>query len=593
MRTLTAAMAILLCCAVLHSAKLPPNLKWLTSNEPTFASDKAQKGGVIRGYLISFPMTLRTVGPDSNGNFRGFITDEAKLTYAELGLAEMHPNTKNMYPALATHWAIGKDKKTVYYKLDQDARWSDGTPVTADDYLHRLEFMRSKEITAPWYNNYYTENFDKIIKFDDHTIAVVLNKAKPDLLYMTSMSPSPKHYYGKLTEDFVTKYNWKIAPNTGPYYIAEVNKGHSVVFRRKKDWWAKDKKYFKYRYNVDKIIIKTIRDNNIAFEHFKNANLDTFRMTIPQFWHIKSKMKEVDLGYVHKLKFYNQLEMPNYAIFINMDKEIFKDKNVRYGFAHAMNIGKVIKAVLRNDYERLESWASGQGEFSNPNIKARKFDLKKVDEYMKKAGWGKRGPDGIRVKDGKRFSVRMSYGWPSHTPRLVVIKEEAKKAGIEIKLQLLDSAAAFKAMLEKKHEVAWGGLSTGIRPAYRQSYHSVNAHKTQTNNFTNTDDPEMDRLIGLYRNSLNNKERAALSKKIIAGIHETGAIIPTFSIPYFREGYWKWVEFPENLTKRNEYVTDYGLFWINKEVKEETLRAFKRREPLGKTIKINDYWKVK
>jgi hypothetical protein len=96
----------------------------------------------------------------------------------------------------------------------------------------------------------------------------------------------------------------------------------------------------------------------------------------------------------------------------------------------------------------------------------------------------------------------------------VVLKEEAKKAGIELQLLKLDPSTAFKKILEKRHDVAWLGWSTGMRPHFWEFWHSVNAHKGQTNNVTNVDDPEMDRLIDAYRNSLDETERIDLAHRI-------------------------------------------------------------------------------
>ena len=80
---------------------------------------------------------------------------------------------------------------------------------------------------------------------------------------------------------------------------------------------------------------------------------------------------------------------------------------------------------------------------------------RKAREYLEAAGWRDRGPDGILVKDGQRLSLRVTYGTPLHTDRLVILREEAKKAGIELELSLLDSASSFKQMQEKKHQIAW------------------------------------------------------------------------------------------------------------------------------------------
>ena len=58
------------------------------------------------------------------------------------------------------------------------------------------------------------------------------------------------------------------------------------------------------------------------------------------------------------------------------------------------------------------------------------------------------------------------------------------------------------------------------------TFHSINAHKPQTNNVTNTDDPELDQLIETYRNSLDEEERIKLSLIIQQKIHEIGAFVP-------------------------------------------------------------------
>jgi microcin C transport system substrate-binding protein len=201
---------------------------------------------------------------------------------------------------------------------------------------------------------------------------------------------------------------------------------------------------------------------------------------------------------------------------------------------------------------------------------------------MSSAGWT-RGSDGIWQKNAIRFSVKVTYSYEEHMPRLVVLKEDALKAGVELLLERLDSTAMFKKILEKKHDVAWMGWSTNIRPSYWQGWHSDNAHKPQTNNITNTDDPELDELIDKYRASLNEQERINLSLKIQNAIHKTGAFVPTFMVPYVKQGYWRWIELPGfKGTRRTDDLFDPfssmtgGLFWMNSGKKEETFNAMKK-----------------
>ena len=558
------------------TAVLPATIQWLTNDtDPVFSSSKAEKGGIFHLALISFPMTFRVVGPDSNGSFRSAILDN------QLNLINIHPNTGRIIPELATHWAFGDDQKTMYFKLDRDARWSDGAPVTAWDYVYTLEFMRSEHIIAPWYNDYYTREIEKVDVIDDYTIAVVSTKAVPDLHLKLMIAPTPRHYFKTLDEHFVEAYNWAVVPNTGAYQIADFKKGKYVKFMRKKQWWAADKKYLHHRFNADFVVFDVIRDFNLQWEYFKKGRIDAFALTIPKYWYDKSKTAVFENGYVNKIWFFNDQERSAQGMWLNQDKEIFKNRQVCYAFAHAMNVEKVMDQVLRGDYYRLPQAFYGYGEYTNPDITPRKYDIHAVARLMKEAGW-KRGEDGIWLKNGRRFSVKVTYSFEEHTPRLVVLKEEARKAGVELLLENLDATAAFKKILEKKHDVAWMGWSTNIRPSYWQGWHSDNAHKPQTNNITNTDDPELDRLIDQYRNSLDSDERIDLSKKIQVLIHDTGAFVPTFMVPYVRMGYWRWMKLPDHHgTRRSESLFDPfdssvgGLFWIDEGARQTVMDAEK------------------
>ncbi|MDB2447101.1 extracellular solute-binding protein [bacterium] len=580
---------------LLGTFKLPAGLKWETNDsDPTYASSDAVKGGSYTASISSYPLTFRYVGPDSNGSFRGNINEN------RLGLTGTHPNTRNPVPELATHWATGKDNKTVYYKLDPKARWSDGKPVTADDFVFMLKFMRSKHIVAPWYNHHYTNEIEAITKHSPWVLSVKTAKPHPKKLLLdnANQTPVPAHFH-KLDKDWIKNYNWKTEPNTGPYMITDFKKGKNVVFTRKKNWWASERKYYKNRFNVDRVFFKVVRDLNAQWEYFKKGELETMGLTLPQYWHDKAKGEIWDKGYVNKLWFYTDSPQPIYGMWLNTADSMWKeDKNLRYAFAHAMNVDKVLKQVLRGDYERLNTTFHGYGDYSNYDIKAREFNLGKVDELMKLSGWA-RGKDGIWKKGPKRFSVTVTYGAAHHQDRLVVIQEEAKKAGIEVNLHLLDSSASFKTMLEKKHQVAWTGWGAGMIPAYRQFYHSENANKPQNNNFSNTSDPEIDKAIEKYRNTFDEKEKAKVSRKIQALVHEEGSTITTFLVPYFRIGYWRYWRLPETPgTKLSGSSFDLfststgGLFWLDQGMKEETLKAKKVGKGFGKSTVVNKGYKI-
>jgi microcin C transport system substrate-binding protein len=580
--------------------RLPDNLLWITNDEdPEFASPDAQRGGTFRTSMPSFPLTLRRVGPDSNGGFAGY------LRYNQLSLVAWHPNTRRPIPSLASHWAFDPDGKTVYYLIDEDARWSDGVPVTAADFEFTRDFMRSKDIVAPFYNDYYTTQVVDVRAYGDRIVGVEGASPKPpdELMYEYSVGVVPKHFH-KLDKDWVSVYNWRIEPNTGPYQISEVRKGKYIEFKRDPNWWANDRKYYRHRFNPDKIRVKVVRDYNIEFQHFLRGDTDTFGLVMPQFWHEKATGPAFDNGYIARYWFYNDVPQPAAGMFLNEDDPVLRDRNVRLALAHALNFDRVIRTVLRNDYARMQTFNEGFGDYDNRSIKAREFDLGKAREYLEAAGWRDRGPDGILVKDGRRLSLRVTYGSPFSTDRLVVLREEAKKAGIELELSLLDSASAFKQMQEKKHQIAWmTWANQGASPEYWQFFHSANAHIPQTNNLMNHDDPKMDALIDAYRASSIKAERVELAHQLEQMIFDSGSVIPSFEVPYTREAAWAWVKLPAWLGVRTTDVlfdplemsagmySAGGLFWIDVEEKRRVRAAMSAGQKLPPILKIDETYR--
>ncbi len=82
--------------------------------------------------------------------------------------------------------------------------------------------------------------------------------------------------------------------------------------------------------------------------------------------------------------------------------------DVRIGIAHALNFQKVIDVDFRGDYTRMQSTFAGFGRFTNPNVKARPFDVPMAREHFAKAGFTTSGKDGVLVNSaGKRLSVTL------------------------------------------------------------------------------------------------------------------------------------------------------------------------------------------
>ena len=589
--------------------KLPADLAWENgSHLPEMGSSDAQKGGTQYGRMQDFPRTLRTVGPDSNGGFRRYLLDEVSIN-----VAHRHFNEFDFYPGLAESWAIDWEKKTVYVKLDPAARWSDGEPVTADDFLFMFFFYQSAYIVAPWYNNWYSSQYLNITKYDDLTFSITVPSAKPDMdSRVLQLRPVPEHFYKRLGDDFVERYQWKFAPTTGAYVIndKDIRKGRSITLTRQKDWWAGNKKNFRFRYNPDRIHFSVIRDTPKVFEAFKRGDIDQFGLDLAEYWYEKLPNNDPDVakGYIHKSVFVNDRPRPTYGLWMNTSKPLLDNQNIRIGINHASNWKLIIDKFFRGDYKRMRTSSDGYGEFSHPTLTARPFNIELAQDFFAEAGFNRRGPDGILINDeGTRLSFTLSSGYESLKDVLTILKEEAAKAGLEFRVELLDGTSGWKKVQEKKHDIHFSAFGVSLEPYPRfwETYHSDNAYdngaflsdgsinpertlKTQTNNLEMLAIPEMDSLINQYRSSDDQQEMIELAHKMTAMHHDYASFVPGFVQPGYRIGHWRWVRYPDGFNYR--YSSSAGqlhVHWLDIAMKKETMAA--REEDGSFPVEINVY----
>ena len=593
-------------------ADLPDDLVWQDGMElAEIGSPKAKKGGTQYARLQDFPRTLRLVGPDSNGSFRPWILDDTTMQ-----MGHRHPNEFVFYPGLASSWAVSNERKTVYVKLDPAARWSDGVPIKADDYLFLFFFFQSTYIVAPWYNNWYGTQYTNITKYDDHTISISVPEVKPDIdSRVLGLSPVPQHFYKELGDDYVERYQWKYVPTSGPYIVKQedIRKGRSITLTRNDDWWAKDKKFWRYRYNTDKIHLSVIRDTPKVFESFKRGDIDQFGLNLAEYWYEKLPNEDADVqnGYIHKTVFYNQRPRPTYGLWINTSKPHLDNVDIRVGINYATNWQLVIDKFFRGDYVRMKTGADGFGEFTHPTLEARPFDIGKALEHFSNAGFTERGPNGILINEaGQTLSFTLSTGYEALKDVLTILKEEAAKAGLEYRIEVLDSTASWKKAQEKKHDIQLSAFSVFLEmyPRYWEHSHSDNAFdkafledgsvnperklKTQTNNLETIAIRELDEMINRYRASDSKEAMLDLSHRMAELLYNHASFIPGYVQPFYRVGSWRWVRYPDNFNlKHSRSAGQYFVHWIDTEIKEKTLAARDSGQTFPPQINVFDQYR--
>ncbi|MEP0201641.1 MAG: extracellular solute-binding protein [Halioglobus sp.] len=592
-------------------ADLPADLNWENGSElPEMGSPKAKKGGTQYLALQDFPRTLRTIGPDSNGSFRAWILDDL-----EIRTAMRHQDEFEFVPGIANEWAIADDNRTVYVRIDPQARFSDGEAITTDDYFFSFWFWRSPYITAPWYNNFFSTSYTNISRYDDHTFSITTVAAKPDTdARVLELMPLPEHFFREVGEDFVERYQWRSKPTTGAYIVRQedIKKGRSIAMSRIDNWWAKDKKHYRYRFNPDRLQFTVIRDTEKIFEAFRRGDIDQYTLNLAEYWYEKlpDSAPDVQAGYIQKSIFYNQRPRSNFGLWINTARPLLDDLDIRLGINYATNWQLVIDKYFRGDYSRLNSAQHGFGEFSHPTLTSREYDIDKALEHFAKAGFTQRGPDGILVNEtGERLSFTLSTGYLTMKDILTILKEEAAKAGVEFRIELLDGTASWKKVQEKQHDIHFAafGVFLEMLPRFWEHYSSENAYenafledgsinperkiKVQTNNLESYANPEMDPMIVRFRESDDKEEMIALSHKMQELHFDNASFVPGFYSGFYRIASWRWIRYPEFFNhKHSSNAGQLFVHWIDTEMKEETLEARKSGKAFEPEINIYDQW---
>lgn len=602
-------------------------LKWDDASElEEFADPKAKKGGTLTLWLGDYPGTFRVIGPSANSAFRPYLLDNMMME-----LMRVHPNYPGkLYPELATAWAVDAAKKTVYLKLDPAARWSDGKPITTDDVVFTWYYMRSPHLNEPWYNDFYSKNYAGLIVYDKHSFALVFPELKPDIVSRSGEHGIlPKQFFADFGPGWVTRYDWRIMPTSGPYTFteADVKKGRSITMNRIKDWWGKDKRFLRGRYNPDRLRFSVIRDPDKALEAFTAGELDISpvgQLNQSKYWYdrMPDDHKDVAAGYIVKAKFLNRIPRPDYGLWINRTKPLVDNRDIREGLHYASDIDAICKQFYRGDAVPLETRSDGYGWRTHPTIGPRHYDPAKAREFFAKAGFTKQGPDGVLVDDkGRRLSLTITVYSRRLVDQLTILKESALKAGVEYNLDVLDETTGWKKMQEKQHEIAISALNRSVEmyPRYWEMYHGSNAFedayfdakgqpvvkyslgkanpnpqkiRTNTNNITETFIPELDRLIEEYDAAQTMDQIKTLAAQIEQIIYDDAAWVNGWKTPFFRLAYWRWVKWPEKfnaMQARNH--EEWWLMWIDTDAEKETREARKAGKTFPPEVKTYDAYK--
>lgn len=591
------SMRFLLLPLVLFAMMMPATaedlsaIEWVTNNEdPPIGDPAAKKGGTFYTNMTSYPLTLRVVGPNANDSFAGW-----KRAYSmDFTLVSRHPTTDNYIPIMATHWSVQSDGKTIYYKLDPDARWSDGKALTAADYVHTWHMMQSENIVDPFFNQYAKDYFDQIVAVEPYVLKVVgvFESWRP--LDMFDLWATPAHAV-TLEEGFPERYNNSVLPVQGPYLLDEQVAGQHVTFERLKDWWGRDKHYMQGMYNVDRIHIRVIEDNDRAFDFFKKGELTYYSVNTAKKWAEEMEFDAVKKGWVHRKRLFVDYPQGVYGFAMNLEKPIFHNKDFRKAIQHLFNFDVINEKLMYNAYYKQVSAFTGT-EYENRDLIPYSFDPLKAREHLRAAGYEERGDDGILVDAaGNRASFTLSYGSKGLERHMTVVKQTFQRFGVEMELRLLEPGTAFRNGLERQYEMTIMSRTSGLYPGPHQYFGSVYKETKNNNNVWAYGTAYTDSLIDVYRFDTDKQRRVAALYELDAIIQDEAFYLPFWQAPFMRFLYRDSLVFPASyFPKRTQGMTDWQVFWIDEDRAARLEEAMAADRSLGEDTEVDvDPYKVK
>lgn len=594
---------------------LPADIQWTSNNDdPPIGSPQAIRGGTFRDAIGAYPLTFRLMGPNSNDAFAGWN----RLFTMGFALVQRHPVTDRFIPMMATHWSIQSDQRTIFFKLDQDARFSDGHPVTAKDYVFTWKMFQSKHIVDPFYNNYAKQYFESVDAIDDYTLRIVGTRASwRPLSDYAGLWPTPAHAT-VLDADWVKRSTNQVQIAPGPYVVSDVQRGESITFERVPKWWGDGKRYFQGMFNFDRIHLRVI-DRDRMLDYLRRGELDMMQVTSARSWNEDFVFPAVQNGWLRRARIMVDWPSGVTGLHMNLQAPIFADKRVRQAMQHLLNFDRLNRNLMFNEYFRQVSFFEGS-EYANPELKSYAFNPAKARDLLAQAGYhrptdlqskglgaklwqalkglvfARSDTDDVLVNDrGHKLSFTLTYGSKGFERHLTVIQQEFRRAGVDMRLQLLEPGTAFQRGLERKYEMTMTGRTSGFYPSPRQYLGKEFKAAKNNNNIWGFGTDQVEALIDVYERDQLLDARQRAMHQIDAIVHDEAFYIPFWSAPYLRIAHWDYLRFPDfYLPRRTEQLTDHLVFWIDPK-RQAALKQAMQKDQAYEVDKVldKDFYKIR
>lgn len=511
----------------------------------------AVNGGTIRFHIPDFPATLRMLGPESNTELNDTIEPLVWET-----LLRLHPTTGEWIPVLATHWQIDADRRTFRFRLDPNARFSDGRAVTADDVVATWTLLVDGGLQDPAAQVKFGR-FEKPVAESKYIVRVTSKERSwRDFGYLAGeMYILPAHVIATIDgAAYLREHNFNPPPGTGPYIIraSDIHKGQQLTLRRRTDYWAEKYRRNAGLHNFDEIHASVLRDPNLVLETFKKGDIDYYVATSSRQWVQGLEVSQVERGLIQKRKIFTDAPIGIQGLAFNTRRPPWNDIRVRRALAHLLNREALITKFFFSEYVPQNSYFAG-GPYENPDNPKTPYDPQLAASWLAEAGWTERDARGQLVRNGRPLRVELLYAQKTSEPYLTVFQEDLRRVGIGMTLRLVTPETLFRLVMDRQFDLVTMGWSENRFPVPATLLSSALADRPNTNNITGFKHARVDALIAAYEAEFDPEKRVGLLREIDGlAAHEYHYILQ-WNMPFRRIAYWNRFGHPSS------YLTRTGL----------------------------------
>ncbi|QAY66962.1 ABC transporter substrate-binding protein [Paenibacillus protaetiae] len=349
-------------------------------------------------------------------------------------------------PGIAEKWDVSADNLTYTFHLRKDLKFSDGSPLTADDVAFTWTILNDKSYDgdsqvntlhikgSDAYKAGTATSIEGIKVIDPQTVSVTLEQPNASALTMLGSDVLSKAYYGKDYKQGQLDYMKKLSGSplgNGPYKLEKFIPGQEVRM-------VANENYFAGKPKTEHFIYKTSEGDTWQYLETGEVDYASFSATKENIDKLKG------LGFVNILPY----TPSNYGYLqLNLKHPALQDKLVRQALTYGLDRQSIYVDASQGAGEVANipsskiSWA-----YTEEGINPYKFDQEKAKELLDQAGW-KVGAGGIREKDGKQLTIHyLGSKKPETDIFIAVAKEDYEALGIKFEPEVF---ADFNALVSK------------------------------------------------------------------------------------------------------------------------------------------------